>query len=412
MKKSDAAIAQARRGEGKGEGESGGRRAGRGEGGQLPIAVGASGQQPIPTGADKRQPSPAGAGEARPGVAGTGNQLPTPVGAAEQRDSSAAHEVRERRASEATQEVREQRASAATDEVRERRASSGAHEARPFPAGAGEPRLEPAGAEARRPIPVGAAFARRKAFIPYLMAGDPGIDETRSFMLALAGAGADAIELGSPFSDPVAEGETIQRANVRALASGTDLGRVFELADSVRGALGIPLLLMLYANPVLNYGYERFFRRCAQAGVGGVIMPDMPFEEQGEVLPFASACGVDVISLIAPTSAGRAAKIAKAARGYIYLVSSMGVTGMRREITADLSGIVGTIRENTAIPVAAGFGVHTPEQAKALARGADGVIVGSAIVDIIERFGASSAQRLAEYAASIRAALDEPRNAD
>jgi tryptophan synthase alpha chain len=252
------------------------------------------------------------------------------------------------------------------------------------------------------------AFLGKKPFIAYLMAGDPDIGKTREYVRAIARAGAGIIEIGIPFSDPIAEGETLQRANLRAFASGTALSGIFEMAASLKGELSAPLVFMTYANPVFIFGYDRFFARCAQCGVSGAIIPDMPFEEQGEAAPFAEKHGVDIITLLAPTSGDRAERIAKSARGYIYLVSSMGVTGVRSEITTDLPAIVANIRKHTDTPVAIGFGIHSPEQARKLSMFADGIIVGSAIVDIIEKHAGGAAPALEEYVRRMAAAMAAP----
>jgi tryptophan synthase alpha chain len=244
-----------------------------------------------------------------------------------------------------------------------------------------------------------------KAFIAYLMAGDPGIEKTGEYILAMADAGADIIELGVPFSDPIAEGETIQRSTLRAFASGANMHRAFELAESLKGRLEAPLLFMTYVNPVFSYGYDNFFTKCRDCGVSGLILPDLPFEEQGEVAEFALNHAVDMITLVAPTSSDRVERIAKIAHGFIYLVSSMGVTGVRRDMDADISGIVAEIRKHSDTPIAVGFGIHSPEQAAAFSRYADGVIVGSAIVGIIEEHGDNAAEALATYVRSMKGAM-------
>lgn len=236
------------------------------------------------------------------------------------------------------------------------------------------------------------AFKNKKAFIAYVMAGDPDIEFTRNLVISLERAGADIIELGIPFSDPIAEGEVIQAASVRALQSGTTLEKVLDLCASLRGKVSIPLLLMTYLNPVFNYGYQAFFKRCNECGVAGLIIPDMPFEEQDELSGYADNASIDIITLIAPTSEFRIEKAVKNARGFIYMVSSMGVTGARKDLNSDILGIIKTVRKYTTVPVAVGFGVHTPEQAANIGRIADGVIVGSAIVDAAHNGGVSKAE--------------------
>ena len=246
------------------------------------------------------------------------------------------------------------------------------------------------------------AFQDKKAFIAYLMAGDPTLEMSAEYILTAQEAGADMIEIGIPFSDPIAEGEVIQAASVRALKAGARLDGVFDMVASIKDKMRIPLVFMTYLNPVFVYGYERFFSRCRQIGICGVIIPDLPFEEQGEAKEIAVKYGVEVITLVAPTSEKRILEIARNAEGFIYLVSSMGVTGIRGEITTDLSPIVSEIRKHTDIPIAIGFGISTPEQAAYYSAIADGVIVGSAIVRIIGRHGGNAEQALYEYVREIK----------
>lgn len=240
-------------------------------------------------------------------------------------------------------------------------------------------------------------FSKGKVFIGFLTAGDPNMKKSEEYILEMERAGAGIIEIGIPFSDPVAEGAAIQEANIRALSGGADTDKVFGLVESVRRKSQIPLVFLTYLNPVFNYGYERFFRRCEQTGVDGIIIPDLPFEEQMEVKVIAEQYGVDLISLIAPTSQQRIQKIAAEASGFIYLVSSMGVTGVRNEIETDMFPIIETIKEVTHVPVAVGFGIHTPEQSAQMLGIADGVIVGSAIVKIIEKYGEEAGEHIYEY---------------
>ncbi|MDR1246246.1 MAG: tryptophan synthase subunit alpha [Clostridiales Family XIII bacterium] len=255
---------------------------------------------------------------------------------------------------------------------------------------------------------IAAAFANNKAFIAYLMAGDPSLEKTREYILTIAGAGADIIEIGIPFSDPVAEGETIQKAGLRALASKTRPVRIFEMIASLKGEISAPLLLMTYINPVFNYGYDKFFAECAECGVDGVIIPDLPFEEHGEILTFCEKYGTVLISLIAPLSGDRIGMIAEKAKGYIYLVSSMGVTGVRNEITTDIVSMMREIKKYTCVPVAVGFGVQSPEQAASLSKSADGVITGSAIVNIISEYGDNATPALEKYVRSMKSAVMNP----
>ena len=249
------------------------------------------------------------------------------------------------------------------------------------------------------------AFENGKAFIPFITCGDPDLETTAKIVRAAAENGASLIELGIPFSDPTAEGPVIQGANIRALSAGTTTDKVFDLVAELRRDVKIPLVFMTYANVVFSYDAERFMARCCETGVGGIILPDLPYEEKGEFLSVAKQYGVDIISLIAPTSADRTAMIAKEADGFIYIVSSLGVTGVRNSISTDISGIVKIIRENTDVPCAVGFGISTPEQAAAMASVSDGAIVGSAIIRIMEKYGRDAAPYVGEYVRSMAEAV-------
>lgn len=241
------------------------------------------------------------------------------------------------------------------------------------------------------------AFKDKKAFIPFLTAGDPNLDKTYEFILKMEQAGASLIEIGIPFSDPIAEGPVIQAANVRALSAGCTTDKVFEMVERVREKTDIPLVFLTYLNPVFKYGYERFCARCRQVGVDGLIIPDMPFEEKKELKDIAAGYDVDIISLIAPTSRERIETIAKDAAGYIYVVSSMGVTGVRSEIKTNVKEIVSHIKAVTDVPVAIGFGINTREQVIEFHQYADGVIVGSAIVKLIAQYGEQAAGPIGDY---------------
>ncbi|MBD5513015.1 MAG: tryptophan synthase subunit alpha [Lachnospiraceae bacterium] len=249
------------------------------------------------------------------------------------------------------------------------------------------------------------AFANGKAFIAFLTAGDPTAECTVNYILEMEKAGADLIEIGIPFSDPTAEGVVIQEASLRALKGGMTTEGVFQIVEEVRKKSQVPLALMTYLNPVFHYGYEAFFSRCQSLGVDGIIVPDLPFEEKGEAEEVAARFGVDVVSLIAPTSKERIRLIAKEAKGFIYVVSSMGVTGVRSKITTDIAGMVKEIRAVTDTHCAIGFGISTPEQAAEMAGYADGVIVGSAIVKLIEKKGANAEEELYRYVSSMKAAI-------
>lgn len=249
------------------------------------------------------------------------------------------------------------------------------------------------------------AFENKKAFIGFLTAGDPTFDASYDNIMALINAGADLVEIGIPFSDPIAEGVVIQEADVRALKGGMTTDRAFELAAKVRSQTDIPLVFMTYLNPVFKYGYDRFFAKCAEIGIDGLICPDMPFEEKQEADDIAKSHGIAIISMIAPTSEERIKSIAESAEGFLYIVSSLGVTGVRSEIKTDLASIMESVRKYAHIPAAIGFGISTPEQAAKMSKLADGVIVGSAIVRIIEKFGENSADEIYKYVKSMTDAV-------
>lgn len=249
------------------------------------------------------------------------------------------------------------------------------------------------------------AFSKGKAFIPFITCGDPDLETTAKVVRAAVQAGADLIELGIPFSDPTAEGPVIQAANLRALSGGVTTDKVFELVRDLRKDVMVPMVFMTYANVVFSYGGERFIRTCAEIGVDGIILPDLPFEEKEEFDPVCKKYGVELVSLIAPTSENRIAMIAKEASGFIYIVSSLGVTGVRREITTDIGAMVKLVREQTSVPCAVGFGISTPEQAKRMAGLSDGAIVGSAIIRIMEKYGREAAGPVGEYVREMKAAV-------
>lgn len=248
------------------------------------------------------------------------------------------------------------------------------------------------------------AFANGKAFIAFITCGDPDLETTGAVVRAAAENGADLIELGIPFSDPTAEGPVIQDANLRALRGGVTTDKIFAFVKELRRDVRIPMVFMTYANVVFSYGAERFISTCRQIGIDGLILPDLPYEEKGEFLPLCHQYGVDLISMIAPTSENRIAMIAGQAEGFLYLVSSLGVTGVRSEIRTDLASIVEVVRRHTKVPCAIGFGIATPEQAKKMAGIADGAIVGSAIVRLVEQYGRDAAAPVGEYVRQMKAA--------
>lgn len=249
------------------------------------------------------------------------------------------------------------------------------------------------------------AFANGKAFIPFITCGDPDLDTTEKIVHSMAENGADLIELGIPFSDPTAEGPVIQGANLRALSGGVTTDKIVDLVQRLRQDLTIPMVFMTYSNVVFSYDAEKFISTCAEVGINGLILPDLPFEEKEEFDAICKKHGVDLISLIAPTSENRIAMIAKEAEGFIYIVSSLGVTGVRSEINTDIASMVKLVKENTDVPCAVGFGISTPQQAAKMASISDGAIVGSAIVKLIAQHGKDAAGPVGEYVKSMKDAL-------
>lgn len=249
------------------------------------------------------------------------------------------------------------------------------------------------------------AFANGKAFIPFFTCGYPDLETTRKCVKEAAENGADLIELGIPFSDPTAEGPVIQQANEAALRGGVNTDQIFELVRELRRELTIPLVFMTYANVIYSYGAERFLGKCEEVGIDGLILPDLPFEEKDEFLPVCHEHGVALISLIAPTSENRIAMIAKEAEGFLYVVSSLGVTGMRSEIKTDLKSMIDVVRSHTNIPCAIGFGISNPDQARSMAALSDGAIVGSAIIKLISECGTAAPKKVGEFIGSMKKAL-------
>ena len=249
------------------------------------------------------------------------------------------------------------------------------------------------------------AFEHGKAFIAFVTCSDPDLETAGAVVRAAVENGADLIELGIPFSDPTAEGPVIQGANLRALRGGVTTDKIFAFVKELRTEVSVPMVFMTYANVIFSYGANRFISTCRNIGMDGLIVPDLPYEEKEELLPYCEKYGVDLISLIAPTSAQRIAMIAKEAQGFLYIVSSLGVTGTRNEITTDLDAITKIVRENTKVPCAIGFGISTPEQARNIAASADGVIVGSAIVSIIAEHGRDAAGYVGDYVKKMKDAL-------
>lgn len=249
------------------------------------------------------------------------------------------------------------------------------------------------------------AFADGKAFIPFITCGDPNLATTAAAVREAVANGADLIELGIPFSDPTAEGVVIQAANLRALQGGVTTDKIFDLVRDLRGDVTVPMVFMTYANVIFSYGTEKFISTCATIGIDGLILPDLPFEEKDEFLPLCHKYGVDLISLIAPTSENRIAMIAREAEGFVYIVSSLGVTGVRSEIKTDVASIVAAVRQNTNLPCAIGFGISTPAQAAKMASISDGAIVGSAIVKLLAQHGEAAPKFIGEYVRAMKSAI-------
>lgn len=246
------------------------------------------------------------------------------------------------------------------------------------------------------------AFENGKAFIAFITCGDPDLETTAKVVRAAAENGADLIELGIPFSDPTAEGPVIQGANLRALTGGITTDKIFAFVKELRRDVKVPMVFMTYANVVFSYGAEKFISTCRDIEIDGIILPDLPFEEKEEFLPLCHQYGVDLVSLIAPTSENRIAMIAKEAEGFLYIVSSLGVTGMRSEIKTDLASIVKIVRENTSVPCAIGFGISAPEQARRMAEISDGAIVGSAIIKLLEKYEKDAPKYIGEYVKAMK----------
>ena len=249
------------------------------------------------------------------------------------------------------------------------------------------------------------AFDHGKAFVAFITCGDPDLETTGKVVRQAAANGADLIELGIPFSDPTAEGPVIQGANIRALSGGATTDRIFQMVRELRTDVTVPFVFMTYANVVYSYGTEKFVKICSKIGIDGLILPDVPYEEKADFQPICQQYGLSLISMIAPTSHDRIAMIAKEAEGFLYIVSSLGVTGERQAITTDVGAIVDVVRQNTDIPCAIGFGISTPEQARTMAQKADGAIVGSAIVRRLEQYGRDAAEPVGAFVKSMKDAI-------
>ena len=252
---------------------------------------------------------------------------------------------------------------------------------------------------------IASAFQDKKAFIAFITCGDPDLETTAAAVREAVKNGASLIELGIPFSDPTAEGPVIQAASLRALQGGVTTDKIFDLVRELRKDVTVPLVFMTYANVVFSYGIDRFLANCKEVGIDGLILPDVPYEEKEEFLEPCRKYGVDLISLIAPSSEDRIAMIADEAEGFLYIVSSLGVTGTRTEIKTDLASIMEVVRQSTDLPCAIGFGISTPEQAKKMSDLSDGVIVGSAIVKLLAKYGKDAPKYIGEYVRSMTEAM-------
>jgi tryptophan synthase alpha chain len=253
---------------------------------------------------------------------------------------------------------------------------------------------------------IATAFQNKKSLIVFITGGDPDVETTEKLILAIAESGADLIEIGIPFSDPIAEGPVIQAASERALANGATTDKLLEMAAHLRCNVQIPLLFMTYLNPIFVYGKERFLSACRTAGIDGIIVPDMPFEEKEELSEHCTKFGISLISMVAPTSNERVAKIAKEAEGFLYCVSSLGLTGMRSNINADIAKVVAQAKKITNIPCAIGFGISDANQAREMAKIADGVIVGSAVVKIIAEHGSDCIEPVTKFVKMLKKAIE------
>lgn len=249
------------------------------------------------------------------------------------------------------------------------------------------------------------AFSKGKAFIAFVTSGDPDLETTEEIVYAMDRAGCSLVELGIPFSDPTAEGPVIQAANVRVLSNGVTTDKIFAMVKKIRQKSDIPMVFMTYANVVYSYGIEKFCQKMVETQMSGMILPDVPYEEKAEFDVVCKKYGVDLISMIAPTSHQRIQMIAKEASGFIYCVSSLGVTGVRSTITTDIGAMVDLVRQVSDAPVAVGFGISTPEQAKKMANQSDGAIVGSALVKIVEKYGKDAPKYVEEYVSQMVQAL-------
>lgn len=257
-------------------------------------------------------------------------------------------------------------------------------------------------------IKIADAFSKGKALITFITGGDPNLATTEKLLIAMQKAGSDLIEIGIPFSDPIAEGPVIQEANERALADGCTTDKLFDTVKKVRQeeTVTVPMVFLTYINPIFTYGKENFMQRCVECGINGLIIPDLPFEEKDELADVCKEYGIDIISMIAPTSKERIQRIASKATGFLYVVSSLGVTGMRSNITTDIGTMISHVREASNIPAAVGFGISNKDQAREMALKSDGAIIGSAIVKIVAKYGVECVPEVEKFIGELRQGVD------
>jgi len=257
------------------------------------------------------------------------------------------------------------------------------------------------------------SIKKEKALIPYVCCGDPNLNFTRELVCKFSAEGADIIELGIPYSDPIADGPIIQRAGQRALSAGARIEEIFEMVAALRPMINTPLVIMTYYNPIYRYGVGQFVQKAVDSGIDGLIVPDLPMEEFGELKMEAARSGIDLILMVAPTSSEqRIKKIAERSQGFLYCVADTGVTGSRKSLAAGLNYYISRVRRLTEMPLAVGFGVSGPETARSIARFADGVIVGSSIIekiesrlDMVEKSPELAAKEVAEYVGRLKEAV-------
>lgn len=245
----------------------------------------------------------------------------------------------------------------------------------------------------------------KNSLIGFIMAGDPDLETTKKSIISMSDAGTDMVELGIPFSDPIAESKVIQSANIRALKAGTHLKNIFSMIEEVRKSTDIPIIIHSYINPVFNFGYDKFFAECEKVKVAGIVVPDLSFEEKTEIKEYADKYGINIISFVVPAPRERIIEISKNATGFIYFVPSISSTAVMGDSSSEIDMVVETIKSVTDVPVALGFGINTVSQAEYFSKKADGVIIGSAIVKLIEKYGKNAPEYVYKYVKDMKAAI-------